>query len=376
MTDKGRILVVDDHQRNREICEENLEMEGYRILLAENGKEGLHIARLEGPDLILLDIMMPEMNGYEMLEELKSDEQLKDIPVLMLTAKASTADVVQALNLGANDYLKKPFDIDELVARADTLVRLKKAEDQLKQSISRMEHQAALGIQAAGAAHDLSNVLGVLSYHQIIEHALENILARQTEKQKDELTRDFQVIQKACHNLHEATELGITLCNAFTSFARADGQRVQSIVPFISAPLDMFRRRFRSKNIEVHTDLPQVQPIRCDSGQIQRIILNLLENAIYALEQNNKNERKLGILLRGEEDEVVLTVSDTGPGIPEEVLPRIFDYQFTTKGQKGSGIGLDTVRKIVESHSGRIDVQSEAGHGTTFTVAFPSAKIK
>lgn len=373
MTEKGSILVVDDHQRNREICQENLEMEDYHIFLAENGREGLRIARLEQPDLILLDIMMPEMNGYEMLERLKADPELQDIPILMLTAKASTADVVQALNLGANDYLRKPFDIDELVARVDTLVSLKRAKDQLKQSISRMEHQAALGIQAAGAAHDLSNVLGVLSYHQIIEHALENILARQTEEQKEKLDPDFRTIQKACHNLNEATELGITLCNGFTSFARADGKRVQSIVPFISAPLDMFRRRFRSKNIEVHTDLPQVRPIHCDSGQIQRIILNLLENAIYALEQKENKERKLDIGLQESEEEVILTVSDTGPGISEEVLPRIFDYLFTTKGQQGSGIGLDTVRKIVESHSGRIQVQTELGQGTTFTVAFPSA---
>ena len=371
--EKATILVVDDQERNREICQENLEMEDYRILLAENGLQGVEKAGIEKPDLILLDIMMPELNGYEVLEQLQADEQLHDIPVLMLTAKASTPDVVRALSLGANDYLKKPFDIDELVARVDTLVRLKKAEDRLKRSVTKMEHQAALGIQAAGAAHDLSNVLGVLTYHQLIESCMEEIKLAMTHEQKERLSENFQLIEDGCEQIGETVKLGSELCRSMTGFAAsADmGQRVQPVAPLISLPLQMYKRKLLSKRIEVGKELDENVSARCDSGQIHRIMLNLISNAMYALEKKDISDRKLDIHLQGNNGEVLLTVSDNGEGIGDDVLPHIFDYLYTTKNNHGSGIGLNTVKKIMDAHQGWIDVKSRPGKGTVFVLAFP-----
>lgn len=150
MAERGLILVVDDNQKNRALCRQNLEMEGFAVMEAANGLQGLEVALSRRPDLILLDIMMPEMDGYETLERLRRTPKLKDVSVLMLTAKAGAEDVVRALDMGANDYLRKPFDIDEMVARANTLVNLFQAQEAVREHKRHMESEMnqAAAIQA------------------------------------------------------------------------------------------------------------------------------------------------------------------------------------------------------------------------------------
>lgn len=133
--------MVDDNEKNRELCELNLDMEGFDVLLAQNGKEGVEMAEARQPDVVLLDIMMPVMDGYEALRAMKTNPRISDTPVLMLTAKAAVGDVVKALDMGANDYLRKPFDIGELIARVKTLVALKKAQDAVKENQKRLAQE-------------------------------------------------------------------------------------------------------------------------------------------------------------------------------------------------------------------------------------------
>jgi len=141
---EGLILVVDDNERNINICREILEFSGFAVLSAENGKIGLQTTKDKNPDVILLDIMMPVMNGMEMLAKLRKDPQLRHIPVLMLTAKNSTDSVVTALDAGANDYLIKPFSDEELEARVKTLYQMKKAEDQIRNQNDILEEKVRL----------------------------------------------------------------------------------------------------------------------------------------------------------------------------------------------------------------------------------------
>jgi len=145
MANAGVILVVDDQESNQQICQENLELEDFEVHLASNGQMGLETAREIRPDLILLDIMMPVMDGYQTLEKLKNDPAVEDVPVLMLTAKAGSKEVAKALSLGASDYVKKPFSVDELIARAKHLVAFKKTQDANRGCLRHMEeHQQRL----------------------------------------------------------------------------------------------------------------------------------------------------------------------------------------------------------------------------------------
>ncbi|HHB75331.1 MAG TPA: response regulator [Desulfobulbus sp.] len=139
--ENGLVQVVDDNERNVKICREILEMADFRVVTAENGRVGLKIARDLSPDVILLDIMMPVMDGMEMLRKLREDSIIRHIPVLMLTARNTTEDVVQALDHGANDYLTKPFSEEELEARVRTLCRMKKAEDGIREQNEILEHK-------------------------------------------------------------------------------------------------------------------------------------------------------------------------------------------------------------------------------------------
>ncbi len=139
--DKASILVVDDNERNVKICREILELADFLVLSAENGEDGLAAARRHPPDVILLDIMMPVMNGMEMLRQLRDDPHLNHIPVLILTARNATEQVVEALNSGANDYMTKPFSDDELEARVRTLFRMKKAEDRIREQNEVLEEK-------------------------------------------------------------------------------------------------------------------------------------------------------------------------------------------------------------------------------------------
>ena len=137
----GTILVVDDNERNINICREILEFADFDVLAAENGQVGLQTTKSKKPDVILLDIMMPVLNGMEMLAKLRNDTELLHIPVLMLTARNSTSEVVAALDAGANDYLIKPFSDEELAARVKTLYRMKKAEDQIRDQNESLEQK-------------------------------------------------------------------------------------------------------------------------------------------------------------------------------------------------------------------------------------------
>lgn len=144
MTPQGTVLVIDDNPKNLELCQINLEDEGFEVMTAENGRLGLEAARQREPDAILLDIMMPVMDGFETLRHIKADVDLSHVPVLMLTARAGVEDVVRALEAGANDYLRKPYEIEEMVARVGTLVSLKKAQQEIRENHRRMAGELSL----------------------------------------------------------------------------------------------------------------------------------------------------------------------------------------------------------------------------------------
>ncbi|MCP4149655.1 MAG: hybrid sensor histidine kinase/response regulator [bacterium] len=373
---QGLILVVDDSERNRKLCKVTLETDGHTVLLAENGVKCLEMAKEYMPDLILLDIMMPEIDGFETLEILKSSKSLAHIPVLMLTAKAETEDVVKALKLGAHDYLKKPFDIDELWARVSTLIRLKKAEEKLKKSISILEHEAAIGTVATGVAHDFNNILTSLMITRLIEKHIGVIRELPVCGENKKLGDSLERIDFACGKINESVKLGQMLCESITTFANgiSAGQQTISIAPLLDSPIGIFRRKLESCGIElVYLVEENVPPIRCRSGEIQRVLLNLITNAIDAME--DKEGKILTVRLRHEKEFVKLEVTDTGTGIAENVLEHIFENRYTTKKKrKGAGIGLSTVKKIVDAHNGSIDVKTNTGQGTTFSLAFPIAE--
>jgi signal transduction histidine kinase len=365
----GKILIIDDHSSNRIICQENLgELDGHEIFEAENGEKGLEIAAEKNPDVILLDIMMPVMDGFETLKCLKDDPALADIPVLMLTAKAETQYLVKAMELGASDYLTKPFQVEELVARTNTLLRLKKYRDQLKESVSSMMHEASLGVLSAGVAHDFLNILTGINRYKILEE--------QTERYKDILPPKFiKKLRSVWSTMEQCVTLGTKMCEGIKSYSSGSKQvqQVQQPLPHIMSPLNILKRQ--TNGIEIVQDFAEVPPISCNGGEIQQIILNFLMNSIQSLNEDWPDKARIVLRLWEKQGKVLFSLSDNGKGITPENIEKIFESHFTTKST-GTGLGLANVKKIIKEHNGKLNVESEPGIKTKFTISFPAIKDK
>jgi signal transduction histidine kinase len=359
---KGKILIIEDQEVNRIICKKHLRCEDFKIFEADNGKNGLEKANDIKPDLVLLDLKMPVMDGFETLIAFKNNLELKDIPILMLTGSGSLDDVVKTLNMGAQDYVKKPFNGRELIARCTTLIKMKKAEEKLRNSITILEHEAAMGKLLAGVSHDINNII-----HG--SKALIDIIKKLVEK------KQYFDIPSMINCMQNDINLMAVLSNSLTNFAKGvDTERTLiNICSLINLPLNILKRKIRNYHIETIIELNDVMMVKCNACEIQQVVLNLIVNAIHAVEK--KKNPKLIIRSWIKKNEANISFTDNGHGIPDNIIANIFDNLFTTKKQ-GAGIGLSTVKKIINGHNGNINVTSEEGKGSTFIISLPLANCK
>jgi len=410
-----KILAIDDKKDNLISLSALLKslIPDCNVITAQSGPEGIEKAKAELPDTILLDIKMPEMDGYEICSRLKDDESTRHIPVIMISAiKTESEDFVKGLETGADAYIAKPIDKYVLVAKVNTALRIKKAEDllrnqkdllesmvqertaelvqsnlQLKREINnrkqaeekrnKLETQLqqcqkmeAIGTLAGGIAHDFNNILAsVIGYTEL---ALDN-----TEKGTllyDNLQEVFSAGQRASD-----------LVKQILTFSRQADQELKplQVQLFVREALKLIRSTLPS-TIEIKQNISNTCGlVMADATQIRQVAMNLLVNAFHAMEDNGG---KLDVILKEVDLDmndlkdpamvpgpyVCLTVADTGIGIDKSVIDRIFEPYFTTKEKdKGTGLGLATVHGIVKSYKGDIRVYSEPGKGSTFHVYLP-----
>jgi signal transduction histidine kinase len=353
MSDKRRILVVDDEPINIKILNVALRDE-YDISVATNGKAALEFVDSGNAlDLILLDIMMPEISGLEVLEELRKTHSLSELPIIMATAMDQSTDIVKALELGANDYVTKPIDIPVLKARVQTQINLK--------VLSELKNKF-LGI----AAHDLRNPLSVIKGYVGLFTA--GILGEVPEEQKEY----YGLIDNACESM-------LQLINDLLDISAIESGKLdlefQNIDPnlYLKENYSANSILAKAKSINLDLDIPDTLPqLRCDPNRVTQVINNLITNAI----KFSYPETTITIHARVNDNDVEISVEDQGQGIPEAEIPKIF-AEFgrssvqSTAGEKSTGLGLAIVKRIVEAHNGRIWVESETGRGTTFFFNLP-----
>ncbi len=363
MEEEKRILLVDDMAVNLKILNEILGNE-YNISVATNGKEALEICASHPPDLILLDIIMPEMNGYEVCRRLKAAESTRDIPIIFVSSMNEVNEETKGLSLGAVDFISKPARPAIVKARVQNQLKIKDQHDQLKHSISLLQHEteilqqkAELGLQAAGLAHDLNNVLnGVLAIEMIPSQ-----LAADPPK-TDQINLDIECAL-------ESIKMGCKICQGFTCYLRDIEQekKVHPVLPLLQ-PLDIYCRKFTGEVVrEFQADLP---PITCKGYQIKRVLVNLFINATQAIA--GQDEAIIRLRAWSENKLVHLAIEDNGPGIAKNILPHIFKERYTTK-KTGTGLGLFIVKSIIADHDGTIAAETTEGEGSTFTVSLPVA---
>lgn len=379
------VLVVED---NRDLASNIARsLAGlYNVFVAYNGQQGLDRVRQRVPDLIISDVMMPEMDGHELCEKIKSDKRTQHIPIVLLTAKATLDDKIEGLKYGADQYLVKPFNPNELHAVVDSLLtkrelqaqlnksnlELKKALHELEEAQVKLVHAARLesaGLLAAGVAHEIKNNMYCL------RAGIEGINKRLTmvSQGKLDIKDTYSGVAKALETNKKAIEHSLFVVNSLLDFSRKDkeGKAFSDINKGIEDTLTIAMPVIKDK-ISVHKEYGEMNQVECRIEEINQVVINMIINAYQAIEE--KGTVRIKTTQNG--DTVVISIADDGPGIPKEHLPKIFTPFFSTKEGQNSGLGLSICYNIIKAHHGTVDIKSTPGQGTEFIIALPTKQPK
>ena len=363
-----KLLAIDDSNVNLLVMKSIIQnhLPDANLSMASSGREGIERACSEHPDTILLDLQMPEMDGYEVIQRLKQDPVTAYIPIIIITAAdVASKDRVKALDLGADAFLQKPISPHELVAHIKVMLRIKKAEERLRHS----QKLEAIGILAGGVAHDFNNILTVIRGYS-------SMLLMQTPPDNPH-HEGLQMIVDAANRATGLTQSLLTFSR------KQEATPSKSELCTLVANFEKFIRSIIGDNITLSFSCDQhMIHSSVDRSMIEQMLMNLAINARDAMPDGgllsiSTSNTRLDQQAAAELDltpglYVCLTVSDSGCGIPEKVLPKIFDPFFTTKEVgKGSGLGLSMVYGIVKQHKGAITVKSSPGKGTVFVIYLP-----
>jgi len=357
------VMVVDDTEANVHILVETLG-DDYEVSVAMDGQSALEYVDSDPPDLILLDVMMPEIDGYEVCRRLKADEATRDIPVIFVTSMGETKDETKGLELGAVDYITKPISPPIVRARIRTHLELKRLRDDLSEMARHMERLSQEKNKFLGmAAHDLRNPL--VSIRGFSELMLEGDLTSEEEK-------NFSTM------IHDAAEQMLALVNDLLDVSVIEsGQLNLTFEPsdlkvVVEERVRLNKVAAEAKRMNIKTNLARVASARFDPKHIAQVIDNLISNAV----KYSPHGADIQLSLSQEDDWLKVAVQDQGPGISEADRAKLFgEFQKLspqpTAGEKSTGLGLAIVKKIVEAHGGEVHVQSRLGAGSEFSFSLP-----
>ena len=367
------ILVVDDEPINRQVLRNQLEMVGYRVEVAIDGLQGLKLLEKLNPQVILLDVMMPRISGYQTCYRIRQKYSASELPIILLTAKDQPEDTVRGFQHGANDYLTKPFSREELLIRVQFHLKLSNATSEvyrMMDDLRGMQNQliqsaklAAVGEMTSGIAHELKTPLAGIS---TILSGVE--LAKQLHQEID--------MDATCSRVNLLVQRCSAIIDHMRNYSRRTEEthsQTQIINQLLKNTLLLVEPQLKRIGGKLKLNLGHDLPFVVGNDiQLEQVFINLCNNACDAMEQSE--ERILTIQSMAVGDEVLVRVIDTGTGMRPEVQERIFESFFTTKSSaKGTGLGMSISQNIIEQHKGQIRFNSELGRGTTFEIYLPVA---
>ncbi|MEH1897391.1 MAG: response regulator [Nostoc sp.] len=412
---RGIILVVDDNPANLQVLSSFLDQSSFEVWAARSGEKALQ--RLENddlPDLILLDVMMPGIDGFETCKQLKSNPRVQDIPVIFMTALSETADKVKGLQLGAVDYITKPFQYEEVLVRIENHLKLRNLTktliaknvelQQTQAQLIQAEKVAALGQLTAGIAHEVNNPINFIAGNlNFVEQYVQEVISLlylyqkylpeppdeiQTAIQKNDLNFLLDDLSKIIKSMQLGTDRVTEIVSYLNNFSRhrEAGKKLANLHEGLESTLLILGHRFKRNAhqpaiqlIKEYGDLPLIE---CFPGEINQVFMNLICNAIDAIEESHKTKdidtiyQYPGVIKIKTEaigEQVILRVADNGSGIENADKIKIFDAFYTTKPVgKGTGLGLSIAYQIVvNNHHGKITYHSKPGEGIEFIVELP-----
>lgn len=387
------VLIVDDNPRNLQLISSLLKNQGYKLYITNSGENALKFLETTLPDLILLDVMMPGMSGYELCRLLKKQERLRNIPVIFLTAKTELEDIIEGFDSGAVDYISKPFRSQEVIARISTHLQLKLTQRMLankNEQLEELNHQ--LVNSKIIIEEDAKNLARLNSekdkFFSIIAHDLRGPLASMNGISELILNKIGKVSSK------DLKELALLLTESSNQVFGLlenllDWSRVQMNVTtyhpeflplhsLASSALQVLSNDFMRKNLKVTNNISENIIAFADQNMLKTIIRNLTSNAMKFTPSGGKIDLNAVMVAP---DSLQITVTDTGIGMSSLILGKLFklDEKISrtgTDGEPSSGIGLLLVKDLVEKHQGQITAKSEVQKGSTFTVILPNQHLE
>src|SRR5262249_41345879 len=396
--DAPRVLIADDTPEMRALIAEILS-DHYRISTVSDGAEAAEAARRDPPDLIISDVMMPHVDGYELCRRIREDPATAAIPFVMLTAKADLTMKIEGLNRGADDYLVKPFSPEELRARVRSLLRLRRMHGELEKrnldlltaltdlktaqaQLVQSEKMSSLGQLVAGLAHEINNSInavynGIQPLHAkarklagTVDAALQQADAPIAPPDREEITAGFQKISLLADVIENGAARTARIVRDLKMFSHPGSEKFElfDLNQSLEMCLNLLSNSIRDR-VTVHTDYGDLGAVRGPGGQLNQVFMNILSNAQQAIE----GQGEIHIKTRRDASRVTVSIRDTGCGRDEEVRKRIFDPFFTTKARGvGTGLGLSLSYGIVSRLGGTIECTSQVGVGSEFIVSFPA----
>ena len=391
---KGNILIVDDTVANLRLLFNLLVERGYKVRPASSGNMALSAARTEPPDLILLDIVMPNLDGYEVCEQLKADGLTREIPIIFISAVNEVLDKVKAFAIGGVDYITKPFQVEEVLARVETHLAIRnlqrnlqdkneelaKTLQQLKTTQGQLieaEKMAALGNLVAGVAHEINTPIGisVTAASVLSEDATDLSKTYQSGKMKRADLETFLDTAIESSNMILANlERAADLIQSFKQVAvdqSSESQRCFNLKEYLEEIMLSLAATLKKTKHTIKITGDEKLILDSYPGALSQIVTNLVMNSlIHAYDEEDSGQISLDFKLEGEQ--VILQYSDDGRGINPENISKIFDPFFTTNRSQGStGLGLHIVYNLVtQKLNGTIQCESIVGVGSQFIIKF------
>lgn len=370
------ILIVDDDAQNLKLLNAALSEAGYGVAVANGGAVCFKVLEKRHPDLILCDVIMPEIDGYEVCRRLKASPEHRDTPLIFLTSRTDTEDLLRGFEVGAVDYVTKPFNKAELLARVRTHTELKQARDTILENSRQLEslNQRLKTLDAEKnhflgiVAHDLKNPLTTIMM------SAEMVEDRADKVSEEQLVDYMQMIQRNASRIRTII-MNLLDVNRIESGKLAVDLKPFDLRDFIARLLDQYRDKAERKQIRMHLEAPQETVLLVsDENIVYQIGDNLLSNAL----KYSPPDRHVFVSVRAESDSVSFSIRDQGPGFTAEDKQKLFE-KFArlsaqpTAGESSTGLGLSIVKRLCELLAGDIHCESEPGEGTTFTVTLPRA---
>jgi signal transduction histidine kinase len=355
----GAVLIVDDSAADRTLLRTILNRAGYKVYEVSKGCEALQKAREVRPHVMILDVNLPDMNGFEVCRAIRSDREIASLPVLILTVRHDDSDVLAGLEAGADDYVAKDSDSTIVLGRVRRLIEFR----QMSGLVMLNQQLVQIGRLVAGIMHEIRGPLSVIRGSAELLRMSES-LGEDDSQWVEAILRNSHLLQLRLDHLMAAVR------------NRSSDVQVIDLAPLLRESAELFVKGLSTSDrrieIEIECDA-SIPRVRVDAGRLMQVFFNLMNNAQQAVSSSNQGGR---ILVRTgtSQDEggpwVLVEVVDDGPGVPEEYIDRLFDPFFTTK-ENGTGYGLYLAAEILKEQAGRLSVRNNRGGGAAFTIWLP-----